>query len=46
MEQLLLKILHFDIQRVDKLFDNLTLEVQEGQKVAVVGKIGSGKSSL
>ena len=29
-----------------KLFDNLTLEIKEGQKVAVLGKIGSGKSSL
>ena len=29
-----------------KLFDNLNLEIKEGQKVAVLGKIGSGKSSL
>ena len=29
-----------------KLFDNLTLEIKEKQKVAILGKIGSGKSSL
>ena len=29
-----------------KLFDNLTLEIKEGQKVAVLGKIGSGKVLL
>ena len=29
-----------------KLFDNLTIEIKEGQKVAILGKIGSGKSSL
>ena len=29
-----------------KLFDNLTLEIKQNQKVAILGKIGSGKSSL
>ena len=29
-----------------KLFDNLTIEIKEGQKVAILGKIGSGKNSL
>ena len=29
-----------------KLFDNLTLEIKEGEKVAVLGKIGSGKVHL